>query len=214
MAIHSLKLIKQKINIYTAIFKSISCSSLVKYSTSGTKDLNFYIKGTCNLETSLINIDFGKTTDHIGWLKKANVLFYTYKQLFQKTLDEDKKIFILGGSLGAAVGSYLIDILLKNFPLKKQSIHGIFIASPKSVSINVNKRIQNNVLNILDYNDIITYVPYSVKYMIPGKIYCLRTKKFYKNFLLYKKSIEKLYIVPSLIPYHFVTNYNKVLQTH
>lgn len=204
----NLNLIKEKVTLYVNAFKKIECSKLTKYHKSPNRDLNFYIKGTCGIETAIMNVHFGlDTKDHVGWITRAKKIFEDNSKLFEETLKANKKIFILGGSLGAAVGAYLVNELLSQFPNKRKFIFGVFIASPKSVNRTIERNIHNNVITVLNPKDIITYVPVGDKYVVPGKIFSLRNNKFYNGFNLYKKASKKTFTIPMLLPYHLVTNY-------
>lgn len=218
---YDMKLMKRKFLTYSKIFDSIDCSKLTKNTDKNT-ELNFYIKGTCNINTILSNLNIGvRNNYHKGWLNMANIIFTENKKLFESAIKKNKKIFIIGISLGAAVGTYLISLILDLYTKFKKNpelhLSGFFMASPRSTSKKQAEKLHPYIYNLLHLRDIITYLPLG-SLVIPGSIISINNNDkliSFFNYLEYSKYLKKqIKIKYSFYPHHFLSNYIKIIKNN
>lgn len=213
-----LDIIKEKVINNGAINKKIKCGDKIKIVNNDT-ELNMYVKGTCGFETAYIDINLGiKTQDHKGFCEYANKIYQENLALFTDSINKDKKIYIIGGSLGAAVAAYIVSFLLDLYNKlgKEKKLMGICIASPKSVNKIRNEKIYNYIYSVINMLDIVSYTPPGPS-VIPGRIIGIKEEnddisfKLYENYQNYlyisKEYLKRVKTIPKFIPYHFVSNY-------
>lgn len=214
-----LSIIKEKVINNGNFNKQIKCGDKIKIVNDPT-ELNIYIKGTCGFETAYIDVKIGLISkDHKGWCEYADKIYKENLSLFTDSINKNKKIYIIGASLGAAVTAYLISFLLDLYDKlgKEKRLMGICIASPRCVNKIRNEKIYNYIYSIVNMLDIVTYTPPNTSLVISGRIIAIKEEENDISFILYntfdeylqlsKEYLKRTKLIPKAIPYHFVSYY-------
>lgn len=209
-----LKLARTKVTKYHRKIDHIDCDKFVEYKNTKSS-LIFSIKGSCDIKSWITNATFGITTDyHPGWSGMAKSIILEYIDLIKDAIDKKKLIYILGYSLGAAITAYIIFYIKEKW--KNVNIKAVIFGSPRSVPNRINNVIKNNILSLVDPKDLVTYIPFISKNVIPGIIYVGKGIYFteYSDYIIHQRQhLLEQKIIPIYRIYHKLSNYINILRS-
>ena len=203
-----LEIIKQKMNS----IKRIECKERIKL-TIDSKELNMYISGICDVKTAVVTSNLGiSTNDHKGWCAFAHQIYKENLEKFKEAIQKNKRLYIIGTSMGAAITAYVVSFLLDLYKElnKKIKVMGICASSPRCLNSTRNARVHKYIFSIVNMLDLVTYLPLG-SMVLPGRIIAVKEEnkdvsfKVYENDASYsvaRKEFVKRINVPVFGKYH------------
>jgi hypothetical protein len=214
-----LTLIKQKMKSITRI----TCKERIKIIDTPT-ELNMYVAGICDAKTAVLTANVGMSDkDHKGWCAFALTIYKENKILFEEAIQKNKKIYIIGTSMGAAVTAYIVSFLLDLYDqLKKpRNVMGICTSSPRCLTMARNEKVHDYVFSIVNMLDLVTYLPLG-RLVLPGRIIAVVEDDNDISFKLYEshtayiaatKTFMKKMNIPVVSKYHSLRDLHIALAT-
>jgi len=212
-----LELIKQKMKSISRI----TCKERIKIIDTPT-ELNMYIAGICDAKTAVVSAKLGiLATDHKGWCAFALTIYKENKILFEEAIQKNKKIYIIGTSMGAAVTAYIVAFLLDLYDhLKKpRNVMGLCTSSPRCLTVARNEKVYDYVFSVVNMLDLVTYLPLG-RLVLPGRIIAVVEDDNDISFKLYEshrayiaatKTFMRKMNIPVISKYHSLRDLHMAL---